>query len=349
MNEPLPRLRGIDAFPVEEQEAIYLALRDNERFRQAHAAVLKAFRTAKERPAYLAGASYADKSTVLTRNLDGYFSLKKGPGDAGKAHSAKPLTGLVSPHIDFNRGKATYAWAYRELLRSGLADLTVILGVAHQGPRTPFIVTSKDYGTPFGPARTDEALAQKLCADLPFDARADELVHRTEHSIEFQAVYLRYCQQRLDIKDGPAILPILCSSCDIFGNNPGDRTRAFLDRLSDLLANYSGSICLLAGVDFAHIGPCFGDKEPAVGKFLEKTIREDKESLRKLEAQDSTGFLESVQFDDNARKVCGVSALYAFSELHKRLFPKSKGKTLHYDHAADPAGGEVGFAAQAFR
>ncbi len=410
--EPLPRLRAIDAFPVEENGSAYMALRDNDgysdqvvllslidaliaecldgntteeealqrlsrqvggkdfpvgrirdlikvlddnllldndRFRKTQQAVLDAFRSATERPAHLAGGSYPEQPDQLAGNLNDYFSLAIGPGNAGEANSAKPLTGLVSPHIDFDRGKATYAWAYREVLRSGIADLTVILGVAHQSPETPFVVTAKDYGTPFGPARTDEALAKKLCDGLSFDARADELVHRTEHSIEFQAVYLRYCAQRLGIEDGPKILPILCSSHDLEGTDPGDRTRAFIDRLSDLLASYSGSICLLAGVDFAHIGPRFGDREPAVGEFLEKTIREDKVSLKKLEAQDSEGFLESVQFDNNARKVCGVSALYAFSEIHKRLFPQAKGDTLHYDHAADPAGGEVGFAAQAFR
>jgi len=410
--EPLPRLRAIDAFPVEESGGTYLALRDNEgysnqivflspidaliagcfdgqtteaeaavrlagqvgakefpisrirdlqkvlddnllleneRFRDAHEAVLKAFRDGPERPAHLAGSSYPDKIKSLTRDLDGYFSLEKGPGDAGELNSEKPLTGLVSPHIDFNRGKATYAWAYREILRSGLADLTVILGVAHQTPGTPFVITDKDYGTPFGPAKTDIEMAKSLCKKLPFDARMDELTHRTEHSIEFQAVYLKHCANRLGVDGEKKILPILCSSYDLEGNDPGDRTRAFIDTLSDLLASYSGSVCLLAGVDFAHIGPRFGDKEPAVGKFLEKTIREDKASLELLSAQDPKGFLESVQFDNNARKVCGVSALYAFSEIHQRLFPKAKGNTLHYDHAADPAGGEVGFAAQAFR
>jgi AmmeMemoRadiSam system protein B len=410
--EALPRLRFVDAFPVEDGGATYLALRDNEgysdrmvflspidaliagcldgrtteeeacsrlskqigakefpagrvrellkvldenllleneRFERAKKAVLDGFRSSPERPAHLAGASYPEKAEQLEAALDSYFELDGSPGDAGEAGSAAIPTGLVSPHIDFDRGKAGYAWAYREILRSGLPDLTVILGVAHQSPATPFVLTRKDYGTPFGPARTDAALAEKLEKDLPFDPRADELTHRSEHSVEFQAVYLRYCARKLGVDGESKILPVLCSSYDLDGFDPGERTHAFLDRLADLLAGYKGRVCLLAGVDFAHIGPRFGDKEPAVGEFLEKTKREDAQSLKQLLAQDPKGFLESVQFDGNRRKVCGVSALYAFSELHKRLYPKSAGETLHYSHAADPAGGEVTFASQVFR
>jgi len=410
--EPLPRLRAVDAFPVEEGGTTYLALRDddgfseqvvllssldaiiagcfdgrttekqalarlarqvgakefpvtrlrelrrvldenllleNDRFERARRAILEGFRDAPERPAHLAGVGYPARPVKLAAALDSYFDLPDGPGDAGKPGSAKPPTGLVSPHIDFNRGKAGYAWAYREILRSGMPELTVILGVAHRTPETPFVLTRKDYGTPFGSARTDAALVEALEKKLPFDARADELTHRSEHSIEFQAVYLRYCAKRLGLDGDAKILPILCSSCDLNGNDPGDRTRVFLDRLADALASYRGRICLLAGVDFAHIGPRFGDAEPAVGEFLERTQREDLVSLARLEEVDADGFLDSVQFDDNQRKVCGVSALYAFAELHKRLFPGVAGRTLHYAHAADPAGGEVTFASQVFR
>jgi hypothetical protein len=53
--------------------------------------------------------------------------------------------------------------------------------------------------------------------------------------------------------------------------------------------------------------------------------------------------------DGNRRKLCGISALHAFSWLHKEVFPKSTGKHLHLGHAADPAGGEVTFASMSFR
>jgi len=410
VDDRLPKLRAVDAFPVEEKGVTHLALRDDEgltdqtvflppieayvatrmngqttrtqvlaevaekagkdaitpkaldelvrvldenffletnRLTARRREILEDFRSAPERPAHLSGSGYPDRPQELNEALDAHFSAPGAPGPAQTTGDSGPITGLVAPHIDYHRGKAGYAHAYGEVLRSGLADLYVVLGVAHHTPSTPFVLTQKSYGTPLGPVPCDEGLAAALEDGLPFDARADELVHRTEHSIEFQAVYLAYLREKLG--GAPHMLPVLCSSYDLDGSDPGERTGAFLDRLTGLLEDYDGKVCLLAGVDFAHIGPRFGDDRPAEGEFLETTLQEDQVSIERLIEQDADGFLGSVMHDGNARKVCGVSALYAFSVLHKRLFPHSKGRLLHHAHAADPAGGEVTFASMVYR
>jgi len=347
------RQSGMNALPIKRIEELITALDKNymlesERFRKRREAVLEDFRSAPERPAALAGRSYTAKPKELTKTFDDYFKLKNGPGFApAQPDGSAPLTGLVVPHLDYPRGKAGYAWSYSEVLRSELADLYVILGVAHSTPPTPLVLTEKDFGTPFGPARIDHELARALAEDAPYNLREDELVHRTEHSIEFQAVYLKYVQQRLggDFK----ILPLLASSCDLMGSDPGERTLKVLGNLEALLRDYPGKVCLLAAVDFAHIGPCFGDTLDADAGFLSKVAEQDKISLEHLQAQEPEAFLDSVMSDGNQRRVCGVSALHAFSWLHKRLFPYSKGTPLHYGHAADPAGGEITFASMAFR
>lgn len=319
---------------------------DNARFREHRKNLADGFLKAPSRPAQLAGRGYAAEAKELAKTLDGFFELPGGPG-ADFETGAAPLTGLVAPHIDFGRGNVGYAWSYREVLRSGLADLYVIFGVAHQAPPTPFILTRKDHETPFGPAKVDRGLAAALAEKAPYDLSSDELVHRSEHSIEFQAVYLKYAQQRLggDFK----ILPILCSSCDLRGTEPGERTMKTLERMSDLLKDYPGRVCLLAGVDLAHIGPCFGDAEDVTPRQIEETLKQDRQSLERLLDRDPEGFLASVMADGNGRRVCGVTALHAFSWLHRELFPKSKGETLHLGHATDPAGGEVTFASMSFR
>ena len=320
---------------------------DNERFAAHRRGVLEAFRAGPDRPAHLAGRGYPAEPEALRRELDSHFAAPDGPGDPPPLDGTPPLTGLVAPHIDYRRGHAGYGWAYREVLRSGLADLYVILGVAHRTPPAPFVLTEKDYATPLGAVPTDRRLAAELSKRAGFDLRSEELVHRTEHSIEFQAVHLARAAERLG---GECLaLPLLASSCDLTGSDPGKRTKRFLPVLAELLSGFQGTVCLLAGVDFAHIGPRFGDEQPAEGEFLERTKREDAASIERLLAQDPDAFLESVMFDDNKRKVCGVSALYAFSWLHRELFPKAKGSLLHYSHAADPAGGEVTFASAAFR
>jgi len=305
------------------------------------------FRAQNTRPAAFAGASYPAQADKLQRSLTGYFTAPGSPGAPERLNGSVPLSGLIAPHIDFPRGHVGYAWAYREILRYGLADLYIILGVAHQTPPSPFVLTKKNYDTPFGPAETDKDLAHALAEKASFDLFADEFVHRTEHSIEFQAVYLKYVQKIIGGRF--KILPLLCSSYDLQGADPGKRTETFLSELENILRDYPGKVCLLAGVDFAHIGPCFGDDRPAEGEFLEQTQREDRASLKQLLRQDPKGFLNSVMFDGNRRKVCGVSALYAFSKLHKGLFGRTSAELLHYGHAADPTGGEVTFASLSYR
>ncbi|MFH2203022.1 MAG: AmmeMemoRadiSam system protein B [Elusimicrobiota bacterium] len=343
---------GLKSFPVEFIELLVAKLDENymldsKRFAARKKQVLDDFRRAKVRPSLLAGRGYSAQPAKLTRELDAFFLADGAPGRRPEPDGSAPPSGLVAPHIDFQRGKAGYAWAYGEILRSGLADLYVILGVAHASPSTPIVLTEKDYDTPFGPARVDAELARAFADGVPFDLRLDELTHRSEHSIEMQAVLLKYAQKKLGGEF--RILPLLCSSADLEGCDPGERTTAVLDRLEQLLRGYPGKVCLLASVDLAHIGPCFGDEKEVDEAFLAETKKRDHEGLERLLAQDAAGFLDSVMRDDNRRKVCGVSALHAFSRLHGKLFPNAAGELLHYGHAADPTGGEVTFASMSFR
>jgi len=320
---------------------------DSKRFKEHKAGFLRSYREAPQRPPLLAGVGYPDDAKALTGVMEGLFGVPGAPEAPPEPDDGPPLTGLVAPHIDFPRGRAAYACSYGEVLRAGLADLYVIFGVAHAGPETPLALTRKDYGTPFGPARVDQELAAALLKAAPYDLLADELSHRTEHSIELQAVPLGFVRQRLggDFQ----ILPLLCSSCDLEGTDPGARTLGVLKKLTALLRSYPGKVCLLAGVDLAHIGPCFGDSEPVTPDRLLAVAAEDRKTLDRLLVSDAKGVLDTVMHDGNKRQVCGVNAMHAMAWVHKKLHPRGKGKLLYYGHAADPSGGEVTFASAVFR
>ena len=344
----LARQAGVEDFPAKRVTDLVRMLDENlmlesDRFLARRQKVVAEFRDAPSRPAFLAGQSYPGDPEGLSKTLDGILEL--APDPRGRERCGR-LNGLVAPHIDFDRGKDGYARAYREVFRSGLADLYVILGVAHACPETPFVLAKKDFETPFGPAPADHELAQALADAAPYDIRADEFVHRTEHSIEFHAVFLKHVQRR--IGGAFKILPLLCSSCDLDGSRAGKRALAFLDALEKLLKAYPGKVCLLAGVDFAHVGPRFGDPGPLTQEALRDVEARDRRSIERVLDQDPQGFLESVMDDGNQRKVCGVAALHAFCRLHGRLWPDSCGELLHYGRAADPAGGEVSFASLSF-
>lgn len=318
---------------------------DSERYREHLAKVKKEYALLPKRPAALAGYAYDGDPQKLRRQLESYFN----PPGPGLLESPSPVCGLVAPHIDFGRGGAAYAWTYREISSLAPADLYVIFGVAHMGISYPLALSLKDYGTPLGDAVVDKELAQRWVREAPFDLLEEELAHRREHSAEFQAVWLRFRLNGLEGRSASfKILPVLFSSLTGPDGGMDPRADGALDALEPLLRNYSGRVCLLAGVDLAHVGPRFGDEEP-VDQLISWMEIGDRDSLQYVLSKDAPGFYRSVMADGGKRKVCGLGALYGFTRMLSRLFPKSQGSLLHYGHASDPAGGEVSFASMVFR
>ncbi len=316
---------------------------DSSKFREHLGRVKKEYARLTTRPAAFAGSGYEADPIALARRLEACFE-PPGPGRIPDSRQGD-LVGLVAPHIDFGRGGSGYAWAYREIPSAPSADLYVIFGVAHAGIGLPFALSLKDYETPFGKAPVDRDLGRAFVREAGRDVLEHELAHRTEHSIEFQAVWLRY--RTRESNRSFKILPILCSSFSN-GNGSVDSTaQQALECLEVCLKNYQGRACLVAGVDLAHVGPRFGDEEP-VDKLIGPMEAGDRASLDRVLAKDAEGFYRSVMEDGGKRKVCGLGALYAFTWLLKRLHPNAQGRLLYYSHAPDPAGGEVSFASMAF-
>ena len=134
------------------------------------------------------GAGPARTARAVLRRFDG-----AGIPAPRAGRRLRPSCAACSrPHIDFQRGGPVYTWAYRELLEKSNADTFVILGVAHQYCRRRFALTCKDFETPLGVVPTDRAYVDRIASLAGRDLFDDELSHRTEHSIEFQVVFLQY-------------------------------------------------------------------------------------------------------------------------------------------------------------
>src|SRR3989442_10590558 len=72
----------------------------------------------------------------------------------------------------------------------------------------PFALTLKDYESPLGQIPVDREFAEALGKRSRQDCFGSELAHRHEHSIEFQAIFLRYLfAGRREI----SIVPVLAS------------------------------------------------------------------------------------------------------------------------------------------
>jgi AmmeMemoRadiSam system protein B len=312
---------------------------DSERFRARRRATDDAFRQSAVRPAAHAGGAYAGEAAALREQIAGFFAPDRSGPCAGT------LSALIAPHIDFHRGGPTYGSAYQEVLDRSDADLYVILGTCHAGMSDPFAVTLKPYDTPLGPVGADRDFYEALARRAGQDLLASEPAHRAEHSIEFQAVML---QSLLGGRRPFTILPVLASylhEAVWAGTEPeaDPRVPRFLDALRETVAASSRRVCLVAGVDLAHVGPRFGDPDPNTEASLAIVEREDRAMLESVVAGDARGFFARVAADRDARRICGLSPIYSLL----RVLPEAPGRLIEYRQWPDPEGA-VTFCAVSF-
>jgi MEMO1 family protein len=325
-------------------------LLDSERFRARLAESVAAFRAAPVRPAVHAGGAYPDDPLQLRRFLDSRYTAEGGPGGPPSAPRGPSLRGLVAPHIDLHRGGHSYAWGYREVAEREPADLYVVLGTCHLPMESPFAATAKPYDTPLGPVPTDREFVDRLARRLPFDLLAEEYAHRAEHSVEFQAVYLRYLSHASG-KSCPAIVPLLCVPPHDLADGATPRESPpfaeALEALRQTIAEDGRRICVVAGVDFAHVGPQFGDPAPVDSRFAEHVETGDRTMLDLIARGDADGFYHQVVHEapgpgmageaeavGGPRRICGLAPIYV--TLH--LLGRSDGRVLHYDQWIDQSG-----------
>ena len=311
-------------------------------------AVVQAFRDNPIRPAAMAGRSYPDDPGELRAFLDEQFLREGAVGEACcvGGNDALPLPGLIAPHIDLHRGGHCYSHGYHALARAGKPETVIIFGVAHAAEPVPFILTRKDFETPFGTLETDVALVDRLAGVCPWDAFEFEMTHRTEHSIEFQVLMLSYLY-------GPTvkIVPILTSyygeGTEFLNDGEWGPVQRFLRECRAIIQESAGKISVIAGVDLAHVGRCFGDDVDIDVGVVDQVAQRDHEDMTHIESIDADAFYRSVMQDQNARHVCGLKAIYA--GLYTLQDSVTRCETLHYDYAHDPAGGIVSFTSMALR
>ena len=318
---------------VEELDRVGLLETDTLEARRR--AVEDAFRASPVRAARHAGASYPEDPQALRAALDGYL----GGADGGELVGLSPR-GIIAPHIDFPRGGWCYGWAYAAL-RASPATSFVVLGVAHTAPPVPFVLTEKPFDTPLGTVPVDREFVRALQARAG-DLTAHEIVHRTEHSLEFQLVFM---QRALDGRPF-TITPILCSSFDAWAAEGSPRDVEGVERVVSALREVireRADVAVVVSVDFSHVGPRFGDSAPVDDALASRTSLADRAVLEAIVRGDPDGFWRTVAAGGNPRRIDALSAVYTAL----RVLEPVEGRLLRYGQALDPAGGIVSFASLA--
>jgi MEMO1 family protein len=309
---------------------------DSPRYAERLQQLQEEFARAPQRASALAGLAYEDDPVKLREEIAAYFRRPGAPGEIPSPRSdGAALSGLISPHIDPRRGGAAYAHAYGELLTRERPELIVILGTSHYGMGSElFTATRKNYLTPLGAVATDSEFIERLAARYrQGDLFAQELLHRNEHSIEFQALFLAWALGTA----GYQVAPVLVGSFHEMvasGQTPsGDaRVGGFLEALRTEMAAENRSVLILAGVDFAHVGRKFGDNFSADESVAQWVRNEDLALIENIKRGDPDGFFADVIKDRDARKICGLSPMYTQLELLR----DHSARLLMHDIAMEP-------------
>jgi AmmeMemoRadiSam system protein B len=279
------------------------------------------------RPPSCAGSVYPDDPQELRAALDAWLALPPA------ASRGAPPRLVVSPHIDFPRGTRGYAHAARALSAAD-ADLFVLLGTAHEGPRHLFALTRRDYATPLGLAETDRAALDGVLRRVgEEEALGSEPFHDGEHSVELPLVVLQHVVRRPF-----TVLPVLCGSVSHLAE-PARFTARFLAALERALEGRR--VCFVAGADLAHAGPLYGDPGPLTPSEAERLDADDRRTLAFLEAGDADGFHRDAVRDDERRRLCGTAPIYAAMRAAGR-----GARVLHHERWTDGVD-SVSFAAAA--
>jgi MEMO1 family protein len=323
-------------------------LLEGERFRGAYAGKVADYRKGPCRVSSHAGISYSADPEGLRAELADYFTQDGGPGIPDFASDVRRPVGLIAPHIDLRAGGRCFARGYHALAAGRPSDVYVILGTGHAGVEGIFAATTLDFETPLGTVETDREFLAELSAEFGRDPAAEEILHATEHVIEFQVVFLQYL---FSGRHKFTIVPILCSlSHHLFGGDPAfagarETFDSFCRALKACCDGSSRSICFIASADLDHIGPRYGDRFIPHQGTISEALRNDTELLSTLERCDVNAFVRGVARENDERRICGFSPITTM--LH--TMDATKGQVLALDFATvDDKNSFVSFTSMIF-
>ena len=307
-------------------------LLDNNRSQQVVEEQLREYRLEPFRISSIAGNGYPDQADELAEYLESFYVQEDReiePSWLGR--------GIISPHIDYNRGGPVYAKVWNNAgVALQEADLVIIFGTDHSGGPGTITLTKLPYATPYGVLPLDGELIDKLAQAIGEEsAFNDELHHRDEHSIELSAVWLHHVLRKRGIINKPMV-PILVGSFHHFisnGDHPDDdqRLNSFIEVLKKETSGRK--IIAVASVDLAHVGPIFGDSFKVQSEKNEEIKKFDQGLISAALCGNDSGWFEQIAGVHDRNRICGFAPTY----LLLRYLGETEGFQIDYDQCpADP-------------
>jgi AmmeMemoRadiSam system protein B len=195
-------------------------------------------------------------------------------------------------------------------------------------------LTRKAFETPLGVVPTDGAFIDSLQGRVDYDLFEDEFIHRSEHTIELQAVFL----QHITAGRRPfRIVPILVGSFHenlSTGTSPmaAEPIGQFIEALRETIDEASEDVCLVGSADLAHVGPRFGDPQPLDEADWERVKRDDLSLMDHVAAADAEGLFREMVDQGDRNRICGFPPIYTLLAV---LDDQAQGRLLNYGQWPD--------------
>ena len=320
------------------------------------------WRALEARPAALAGVSYPADPAELAGFLEHHESVarawiagsKPAPGlDAAAPPPSAPSTSagpraLAAPHIDLRRGGPVFARAWLEYDGRPAPDVVFVFGVGHMLLEEPFAITDKPFDTPLGRVEVAADAVRSITEAVGPSITAEELAHRDEHSIEFQAVALR----RRFGAGAPRIVPLLCGGFHglvRYERKPSEEPRvegviAAVRTAAQALVAAGKTVAFVAAIDLAHVGVRFGDAIDLDAAALKEIEDKDRAALDAALRGDAEGWFEAIASHGDSTRICGFAAMYTML----RVAEPGAGRLLAWEPSLEPGGSVVTYASVAW-
>jgi AmmeMemoRadiSam system protein B len=314
---------------------------EDENYERLRSGAERAFADAPIRQAAHAGGGYPDESGELTKTMSSYLA----GGERAPLEKGEKILGIAAPHVSPFGGIESYRAAYAGLSPEDAERTFVILGTSHYGHPDRIGLTRKPFETPFGNARTDTALVEKLAAQAGDAARMEDYCHAVEHSIEFQIVFLQHLYGP-DIR----IVPVLCGTyMSLFQGGVPEETEAaqrIVGALGEMAAREGDRLLWILGVDMAHMGRRYGDPISARAGQGEMVAVEqrDRARIERMQSGDARGFWELTSENGDDLKWCGSAPIYTFL----KAVPNARGRLRQYQQWNIDKESVVSFAGMSF-
>ena len=292
-------------------------LLDSPRFQAHMEALYTHWMELETRPPSHAGRAYPENKDELKRFLDKFYLDPEGPGVLPGDVKSNDLKGIVAPHMDISESGACTAHAFKALAEESEADLFVIFGTGHQEPQRMFMLSGKNFETPFGTVETDRDFFNTVQRHRHNRTPIDDYIHKQEHSIEFMVVFLQHALMgKRDFK----ILPVLVSGMhpSIMSEEPpltDPSFKEFTSAMKKAIAESNRNVCFIAGADLAHLGPRYGSKETWGHSRMGEEEKLDRNMLAPLLTADKDGFFMDIAKIKDKRSICGIGPVYSMFEI----------------------------------